>query len=67
MILNDTFKIDSNIKTNQENFEVSIKNSSFVIDIDKKADLTKIKTNINELKILEKELAKIRSSFLFVF
>lgn len=59
LILNDTFKIDSNIKTNQENFEVSIKNSSFVIDIDKKADLTKIKTNINELKILEKELAKI--------
>lgn len=59
LILNDSFKIDSNIKTNQENFEVSIKNSSFVIDIDKKADLTKIKTNINELKNLEKELAKI--------
>ena len=59
LILNDTFKIDSNIKTNQDNIEVSIKNSSFVIDIDKKADLTRIKTNINELKNLEKELAKI--------
>lgn len=58
-ILNDTFKIDSNIKTNQNNIEASIKNSSFQLDIEKKADLTKIKTNINELKNLEKELAKI--------
>ena len=59
LILNDTFKIDSNIKTNQDNIEASIKNSSFQVLFDKKADLTKIKTNINELKNLEKELAKI--------
>ena len=59
LILNDTFKIDSNIKTNQDNIEASIKNSSFQVLFDKKADLTRIKTNINELKNLEKELAKI--------
>ena len=59
LILNDTFKIDSNIKTNQDNIEAFIKNSSFQVLFDKKADLTKIKTNINELKNLEKELAKI--------
>lgn len=59
LILNDTFKIDSNIKTKEDNIEASIKNSSFQVVFDKKADLTKIKTNINELKNLEKELAKI--------
>ena len=59
LILNDTFKIDSNIKTNQDNIEAFIKNSSFQVLFDKKADLTKIKTNINELKNLEKELSKI--------
>ena len=59
LILNDTFKIDSNIKTKEDNIEASIKNSSFQVLFDKKADLTKIKTNINELKNLEKELAKI--------
>ena len=59
LILNDTFKIDSNIKTNQDNIEAFIKNSSFQVLFDKKADLTRIKTNINELKNLEKELAKI--------
>ena len=59
LILNDTFKIDSNIKTKEDNIEASIKNSSFQVLFDKKADLTKIKTNINELKNLEKELSKI--------
>ena len=59
LILNDTFKIDSNIKTKEDNIEASIKNSSFQVLFDKKADLTRIKTNINELKNLEKELAKI--------
>ena len=59
LILNDTFKIDSNIKTNQDNIEAFIKNSSFQVLFDKKADLTRIKTNINELKNLEKELSKI--------
>ena len=59
LILNDTFKIDSNIKTKEDNIEAFIKNSSFQVLFDKKADLTKIKTNINELKNLEKELAKI--------
>ena len=59
LILNDTFKIDSNIKTKEDNIEASLKNSSFQVLFDKKADLTKIKTNINELKNLEKELAKI--------
>ena len=59
LILNDTFKIDSNIKTKEDNIEASLKNSSFQVIFDKKADLTKIKTNINELKNLEKELAKI--------
>ena len=59
LILNDNFKIDSKIRTNHENIEASIKNSSFQLDIEKKVDLTKIKTNINELKNLEKELAKI--------
>ena len=59
LILNDTFKIDSNIKTKEDNIEAFIKNSSFQVLFDKKADLTRIKTNINELKNLEKELAKI--------
>ena len=59
LILNDSFKIDSNIKTKEDNIEAFIKNSSFQVLFDKKADLTKIKTNINELKNLEKELAKI--------
>ena len=59
LILNDTFKIDSNIKTKEDNIEASIKNSSFQVLFDKKADLTRIKTNINELKNLEKELSKI--------
>lgn len=59
LILNDSFKIDSNIKTKEDNIEAFIKNSSFQVLFDKKADLTKIKTNINELKNLEKELSKI--------
>lgn len=59
LILNDTFKIDSNIKIKEDNIKAFIKNSSFQVDMDKKADLIKIKTDINEIENLEKELAKI--------
>ncbi|MFA7083763.1 MAG: translocation/assembly module TamB domain-containing protein [Arcobacteraceae bacterium] len=59
LILNDSFKIDSNIRTNKENVEVSIKNSSFQVAIDKEDDFIKIKANIRELENLEKELVKI--------
>lgn len=59
LILNDSFKVDSNFKTNQDNFNATIKNNSFQVVFDKKDDSVKIKTNINELKNLEKELAKI--------
>ena len=46
ILLNDNFKIDSKIRTNQDNIEASIKNSSFQVNMHKETELTKIKTTI---------------------
>ena len=59
LVLNDSFFLDANFVTNKENFKSTIKNSSFLVNMEKIGDFIKINANIKELKDLEKELNKI--------
>ena len=59
LTLNNSFVLNADFKTQKDNFEVRINNNSFDLDIQKVSDLIKVKSNINELKNLGKELNKI--------
>lgn len=59
LILNDSFLANAILNTKNDNLEATVKNKSFLVKIDKKENQTKIKSQIKELKDLEKELSKI--------
>ena len=59
LTLNNSFTLNADFKTQKENFEVNIKNNTFDLDIQKTADLIKVKTDVKELRNLKKELNKI--------
>lgn len=59
LTLNNSFVLNADFKTQKDNFEAKINSNSFDLDIQKTADLIKVKTNIKELRNLEKELNKI--------
>ena len=50
LTLNNSFTLNADFKTQKENFEVNIKNNTFDLDIQKTADLIKVKTDVKELR-----------------
>lgn len=59
LILNDSLLLNAILNTKNNDLEATIKNNSFLVKVDKKENQTKIKSQIKELKDLEKELSKI--------
>lgn len=59
LTLNDSFIINTIVNAKDGKSNAIIKNKSFIVEVDKKEDLTKIKTDIKDLKDFEKELANI--------
>lgn len=58
-ILNDSFNIDFELKNKNSNLEAKFQNISFKSILNKNVETLKIKTDIKDLNIFEKELKKI--------